>query len=200
MRQISPNIFTLLNLDNPATFYLVKIVTPLQIIQDTTASFDIASPSLGLFVSQNNLMSVDTPRLSNVTDRATYKVVYIDPLFEKRAMFENVLTGSSVTIWIGFYNTSSGTLGSALPGDPLIDANDLTIIYSGVVDTQGYVVDPQNGTVTAVVECSSPMASLGMVRPMYTSKDSLLQRAKGDTAFDQVYAGSGQISYLWGKA
>ena len=199
MRVISPNILTLLAQERIESFYLIKVITPFGNLMDTTASFDIGVPTIGMFSANGNILSVDAPSISNVTDRASYKITYMDPAFEKRTMFEQVLTGSAVTVYIGFFNTTAGILGGAGPGDPLLDKADLPIIYSGVVDTQGYAVDPDNGAVTAVIECSSPMASLGMVRSLYTSKDSLKQRHATDTAFDQVYVGSRQLAYLWGK-
>lgn len=200
MSQVSTNIRTLLGLDSISTFSLVHIITPLVTLKDTTASFDIAIPSLGLFTANNGLLDIEPPRLSSVVDRSAYKISYADPEFSKRSLFESVLTGSKVTVYVGFFNKTTSVLGGALPGDPLLDLDDLVVGYSGVVDTQGYTVDPNNGSVTAVIECSSPMASLGLIKSFYTSQDSLKQVSDIDTAFDQVYTGSRQVSHLWGKA
>jgi hypothetical protein len=49
------------------------------------------------------------------------------------------------------------------------------------------------------LECSSPMANLGLVNSHFTSQDYLRQRLPGDTSFDQVYIGARSVNLLWGK-
>jgi hypothetical protein len=83
---------------------------------------------------------------------------------------------------------------------PLLDPADTIISYRGIADTQGYAINPTDGTVIAVIECSSPMARLGMVKSFFTSKDAMRQLNPIDTAFDQASLNSSKVSYLWGRA
>jgi hypothetical protein len=200
MRTFSNNVNTLLATDNVSIFYLVKIVTPTQTIRGTTAGTDIVIPTEGTFVSNDGLLIVDAPRLSASVDRASYKITYIDPEFEKRALFETGIIGAPVSVWVGFFNTTNSVLGGANPGAPLLSFSDMIVAYSGTVDTPGYAIDPENGTVFASLECSSPMASLGMNRSFYTTKEEMAQRNLSDTCFDQVSVNAQKVTYLWGKA
>jgi len=199
MRTFSNNVRTILALDEISVFYLVKIETPTTTLLDTTANVSINIPAIGVFTPNNGLTTVEAPKLSSIVDRETYKLVYIDPTFSKRALFESVLTGSAVSVWVGFYNTSGGTLGSYAAGDLMDDFADLIPAYIGIVDTQGYTIEPDEGKVMALIECSSPMASLGLVKPWLTSRDAQRQRNTNDSSFDQVYKRTGHLSLLWGK-
>jgi hypothetical protein len=121
------------------------------------------------------------------------------------------MTGSDVAVWIIFFNNTPGTLndadgGSVLSKMPNTNYKDLFSSFAGVVDTQGYTVNTQDGSVIAVLECASPMASLGLVKSIRTSMDSILQyettlgnNVVHDSAFDQVYQGSKAVQLLWGK-
>jgi hypothetical protein len=200
MREFTENQQAVLALDDISGFFLVKTVVGETEILETTAGRDIEIPSLGTFIADSGLLTVEAPRLSKAVDRETYKIVYVDPNFEKRALFESGLTGAPVSVYLCLINTTGGFLGSFANGEPLTDLSDLIVVYSGVVDTQGYSVDPNEGKVIAVMECSSPMAALNMSRPFMTSKDAMRQVSATDTAFDNVFVGSKKISYLWGKA
>ena len=197
MRKISANVRQLLVTESYSSFFLVKIVTPSGAILDTTFPIPVTVPGVGTF-SPSNLVSVDPPRLSETVDRESYKITYIDPQFEKIAMFETGLTGSKVTIYVGFINTTDAPLGGAQPGKPLLNEEDLLVAYAGVVDTQGYTIDPQEGTVVALVECSSPVAALGLSRIFRTSQEGMKRFSATDTAFNQVFVDGSKLP--WGKA
>jgi hypothetical protein len=186
--------------DEVLTFYLVKVETTSSVILDTTAAYPINIPSLGIFSPNNGLLTVEPPKLSSIVDREVYKLIYIDPEFEKIALFESILTGSKTTVYVGFFNSTDTVLGGALPNEPLTNLEDLIIAYEGIADTQGYAIDPSAGTVVAVIECSSPVASLGLVKHFTTSKNEMQQVNPNDTSFDQIYTGSSKVTRLWGKA
>ncbi len=179
--------------------YLVKTVTPYAVYLETTAPFDLSIPGLGVFDSSSSLASVDEMRMSKAVDRAIYKIVYVDPDFQKRALFEVGLTGSRITVYMCFFNPTENTIGNVDPGEPFTDPDDLLIIYSGKVDTQGYTIEPDEGTISAVIECASPMASLDLSKPYLTSKDALRAVNPNDTSFDQVTNSSSRATVLWGK-
>jgi hypothetical protein len=203
MRKLSAAVLQLISQPELKPFIMVQVTTPTVQLLDTTAGFDIALPSIGTFSANNGLLSIDPPKITNITDRSSYKISYADPTFSKRALFESVITGSQVTFYTGFFNTiPNTTLNGANYGEPLINMEDILVGFQGIVDTQGYTVDPTNGTVIAVIECSSPMASLGMTKSLYTSSDSSAQRlpiGTTDTAYNMVYAGSLPVAMLWGK-
>jgi len=200
MRKLSNNLKYLLSLDSIALAYLIKIETPTTTISETTAAFDITLPGLGVFYSNSSLSTVDDIRLSKAVDRAIYKIVYIDPDFQKRALFEVGLTGSKVTVYLCFFNDTNAPINGVQPGDIFSDPDDIVIVYSGTIDTQGYTINASEGTVIASIDCASPMASLDLNKEFLTSKDSMQRLNPNDTAFDQVISNSARATLLWGKA
>lgn len=199
MRKFSANIKQLLASDSVAVFYLAKLEHPSGTIYDTTAASDITFNG-NVYNANSGLLSVEPPRLSDVVDREVYKIIYADPEFTKLGGLESSWTGVKVTVWAGFYNTISNGFAGVAKGAPILSEADMVIAYRGVVDTQGYTVDPSNGTVVVVIECASPVASLGLVKSFYSSKESMRMRNRNDSSFDEVHVGSEEAAILWGKA
>lgn len=200
MRKFSNVVKQMLALDNIALFKLVLIKRGSEILfSDTDADSTIEVPGVGTFTSGSGLQIIEAPRQSSAVDRETYKIGYVDPEFEKQELLYSSLVGCSVTTYIGFYNTTSNVIESVPPGSPFLNASDLVIAYRGVVDTTGYTVDPNEGTVVAVIECSSPVARLDLVKAFYTSKENIQQINPSDSSFNQIYVGSASVSLLWGK-
>jgi hypothetical protein len=217
MRTFSTTVRTLLNSGNVSAFYLTSISIPTAnvtgvtvansvvegsytVVKETTNSYDLTISGLGTFHSDGGLSIVQGPRQSTAVDRETYTVTYVDPTFEKRALFEAGLTGSRLITRVGFFNTTSGTLSGYAPGQPILEPADILIAYSGVIDTHGYTIDPDGGAVVAVLEAASPMASLGLSRPFYTSREAMKQVNASDTCFNQISINQSKVTYLWGKA
>lgn len=200
MRTLSNNVKLLLSNDNVSLFYLVKIDAPGQTFRFTTAATDLDVPGIGNFESGGGLLIVDAPRLSSAVDRSIYKITFIDPEFTKRELFEAGLTGAIATVMVGFFNTTDVVLGGAQVDEPLLSTNDMIIAYSGSIDTQGYSIDPNNGTVFAVLDCASPMTTLEMSKVFFTSKEFMSRTVPADTCFDQVSVNAQKVTYLWGKA
>lgn len=201
MRNMPAVVKTLLSRDDTTFYYLVEIIkADAQVIRDTNASFDVVANG-NIFTSNTGLQNVEPPKLSTVVDRESYKITYADATMSKIAMFEKGLTGAKVTAWTVFVNTTgapiAATGGMFNDGDLLV--NDLLIAYRGIVDTQGYTINPNEGTIVAVIECSSPMAGLNVVKGLYNSRESLHERNASDTSFDQIHEGSAKIALLWGK-
>ena len=210
MRNLGTFVDNILLQDEVSIFYLVEIhrpqvtfsdntVLPAVDIYDTTHYTDLDFNG-NTYVSSSGLLVVDAPRLSQAVDRSPYKITYIDPTFEKRSLFESGLTGAYVVVRIGFLNTTQSPVDGYLVGEPILSVDKTVIVYSGTVDTQGYSITPQEGTVIAVIENSSPMAALDLSRPFYTSREFLRKLSPDDSAFDQVYLGSQAISLRWGRA
>ena len=206
MRTFSENVKTLLTRDDVTGVYLVSIdrkASPISeaiSIKDTSAPYDMVIPNLGTFKCDTGLSIVEAPRLSKAVDREAYKLTYIDPEFLKRSLFEEGIAGAAVKVYLCLMNTTGATLGGYAPDAYLTDLTDLIVVYAGMVDTQGYSINPDDGTVIAVLECSSPMAELGMTRPLYTSKEYLRAKVSTDSAFDEVNVGDEGVNMVWGKA
>lgn len=198
MKQYSANVTNILSGGNISPYFLVSIEFSTGTIYHTNTPMDIIVPEIGTFSSANNLIGIDAPRMSSTVDRESYKITYSDNNFSLRALFEAGIIGTPVTVYIGFYNSTATVIGGVQPGQPFPALNDLIIAYKGFVDTHGHGTDTEGG-VTAVIECSSPMASLDLTKPFYTSRDSMHQLNATDTSFDDVYSGSQAINLLWGK-
>jgi hypothetical protein len=187
-----------LTTDNVSIFYLVIIALKQSPIYHTNAPFNIVIPALGSFQADNGLVGIDSPRLSSVVDRESYKITYSDSNFEFRDLFESGIIGTEVSVYIGFYNTTTANVNGTDIGKPFTDMSDLILAYQGFIDSHGHTTDV-DGEVLAVLECSSPLASLDLVKPFYTSRDAMRQVNANDASFDEVYQGSKEINLLWGK-
>lgn len=199
MRSFSANVKQLLASDNVSVFYLVKLEHASGTLYDTTAASDIVFNG-HTYNANSGLISIEPPRLSDVVDREAYKIVYADAEFSRLGALEGSWTGVKATVYAGFYNTIADGFAGVSKGAPILTEADMVIAYKGIVDTQGYTVDPDNGSVVAVIECASPVASLGLVKSFYSSKESMRLRNRNDSSFDEVHVGSEEAAILWGKA
>lgn len=201
MRKMSQPVKDLLMRDDTDFVYLLKLTKADSTFILETNNITAVTAVGYTFNPNNKLQSIEPPKLSTVADRESYKITYIDPNREKISMFEEGLSGAKVTVWAAFRNTTGAPMsatGGLVAADDLL-LNDLLIAYQGIVDTQGYTINPANGTVIAVIECASPLAGLSVVKSLYNSKASMNERNRADTAFDQVHEGSSKLALLWGK-
>lgn len=197
MRTTNASIKTLMSQDFISTFYLVELNLNSSVVRDTTIGYDFTFNSQ-VFSSSGYLLSVDPPKMSSTVDREAYKVTYSDPDFSLRSEMETGILGKRLKVWIGFMNTLDAPLAGIDPGQPMTNAGDIILVYSGFVDSPAYTYNP-DGEIVASIEATSPMGALDSTITLYTSKDSLQQRNPADTSFDQIYDGSAGIQLLWGK-
>lgn len=165
-----------------------------------TTAYDITMDNGITYLSDGGLQDVEPPRISSTVDRSNYKVSFADVSFAFKSYFEEGATGDSIEVRIGFFNTLSTITDGIEVGSPFTQMANTVIVYKGVIDSQSYAVDLENSEVLAIIEGSSPMADLDLVRARFTNKDSLQQFNSVDTAFDKVFEGSGQIKLKWGKS
>ena len=196
MIKLSPIVKQLIESEFLSYFYLVTIDGNKHYC---SAPFDVTMSNGITYLSDGGLVSVEPPRMSAVVDRATYKITFADADFALKPYFEAGATGDTVTVRLGFYNTLGVTTEGIAPGHYFNNMKDTVITYQGVVDSQAYEIDYQQETAYAVIECSSPMADLDLVKIFYTNKDSMKVKHPNDTSFDDVFAGSGAINLKWGK-
>lgn len=199
MRKTSANMDLLMQQRKVNGFTVVSVKGPNIDLKQAVYPNDVSIPSLGVFSANGSLLSLEPPIIANALDREVYKLSFADAGFSLRSAAQLGLVGSRVDAYMLLVNTMSYTLGGALPGMPLTGAADILVAFSGLVDTASYVVDPLEGTVSLMLECSSPMASLGLKKPYTTAKNNVQQLDVTDTAYDMVHVGSRVVSLVWGK-
>lgn len=165
----------------------------------TSLPFDITMDDGITYSSDSGLLEVEAPKVSSTVDRSSYSVSFSDVNFLFKNYFEQGATGDNLSVRIGFFNTLDSTTDGVAVGDPFTKIEHTVLSYRGIVDTQKYSIDLENNEIIASIEGSSPMADLDLVRPYFTSRDGVKSKNPGDTSFDQVFDGSGQIKLKWGK-
>lgn len=188
MIQFNSTIQSIISQPTVELFYLVTIGS-----YKTTNYFRAITLSNGeVFPADGRLMQVDPPQLSSTVDRELYKISFADPDFYFGTEFPTNLVGTEVSVRVGFVDQSTK--------QPLTQISNTVIIYKGAVDGTSYSIETENsGESVWLVTCASPMNDLEMVRAMYTSKDAIKLSFPGDTSFDQIYEGSGDVELKWGK-
>ncbi len=203
MRSFSPDIFTLLNNDEVTVFSLIAVkLNSGYHWYHTTLPYDVTIAGLEsghTFLSNNGLIGLDTPKLSKVVDRETFKITYSDNERELITRLYTGAVGSPCAVYYGFFNTTDQLLGGAAPGQPILSLSHIILAYKGVLDTYGYNVDTE-AEIKVSLECSSPMAALDLVNVFRTSNDAMIARNPSDTSFSQVHLGSSAVNLVWGKA
>jgi hypothetical protein len=192
---LSDTIKSIIELDRIKYLFLVSIGSK----HYTSNPFDVTLSNGINYISDGGLTNIDPPTFSNTVDRSTYSVGFTDVSSELKSYFEEGATGDAFSVRIGFYNTLDVQTEGVEVGGIFTQISNTILIYKGVVDAQNYSLSFDNGGLTAKIEGSSPMADLDLVNPFYTNKDSMQQINPGDTAFDKVFDGSGQIKLKWGK-
>lgn len=189
-------------------FFLIDIDTNGTQMHYTTLPYSVTIGGT-VYDANNSLLTVDPPRISNTTDKASYKVVFADPAYEYAGLCDTFIN-SKISIRGGFNNTTgSPVIGSDTTvygiNAPILDPQHFIIIYKGFVDGATYTMTEEDGVVLTL-SCGSPMANLDSVNSFYTTRDALSHRVgyldlfnNPDTAFDYVSLTGIRRSILWGK-
>ena len=187
MIQLSSRLIELLTAPVVESFYLVAVGST----KLTSYQTDLLIPGKGSFLATDMISAVDNLKATSVVDRDLYTISLVDSSFNNLPFYDNNLVGTNAEVYLGFVDYNTG----------LPELNHILLLYKGVVESFNYTVDTAEiGEVKSEIVCSNPMADLDAVRPFYTSKDFLRQLNTSDSAFDQVYQGSGVVNLLWGKA
>ena len=187
----------MLSLYNTKSFFLVELSGLSR--YHTTLPFDITMSNGRTYTSDGGLIGVDPPRLSSVVDREAYKISFVDTNYEFRNYFNSGVVGAPLKVYLGFFNTSEETINSIEPDEIFNNINDTITVYEGVIDNHSYEIDFSNSSIICVIEGSSPMAHLDLVKTFSTSRDQMDQYNTSDTSLDFTYQGSGEIALKWGK-
>ena len=130
--------------------------------------------------------------MTSVVDKQRFKLTFSDLELAFAQAAETNLVGQPVEVWMGFEDLELGR--------PLLGANELILIYKGTVDAPAHQIGTGDGsTTTMVLECSSPMAALDRTSTYYTSQDFADANFPGDTSYERLFTGSGNIVLRWGK-
>jgi hypothetical protein len=190
----SIKINELLQLSEVSSFVLVDIGG---VILTTDYPYNLTTSDNKTFLSDGRLVSLDPPQLSSSVDTSSYKIILADSELSLGALFEQQkLIGKTASVRIGFVDLT-------LPVDqqiPLTNINDTILVYQGQIDSFGYEISSETiGSALMMVNFTSPMASLDLIKPYWGSKNFIQSLSPGDTSFDQVYQGSGKIKLKWGR-
>ncbi|RLA26259.1 MAG: hypothetical protein DRQ62_00050 [Gammaproteobacteria bacterium] len=199
MREISNQVELLLEQPTINTFYLFSILGDNLTLYYTTYFSDLIVPGLGTFLSANNIADFEPPIMETASNRESYKITFTDPDFNLRATAESEIIGSRVKVYMGLVNTTAGNVGGADTDEPLLNLEDITLGFDGVLDAKEYAIDVLEQSAIFTMECSTPIASLNTTKPYITSRDAVRNLSTGDTSYDQVYEGSATLNLDWGK-
>lgn len=191
MISFNQTVSNLLSQPTVEAFYLVSIEMPTT-YRSTTFMRNIVMDDGNIYVSDGKLVNVDPPKLSATVDKSQYKISFADPDMYFGAYLTTGLVGKKVTVRVGFVDTSTGL--------PLPQIANTVLIYKGRIDSGAYSISTETlGSSVFVINCSSPMGDLDLVKRLDTTKDALRAVDPSDTSFEQIYEGVGQIELRWGK-
>lgn len=199
MRVLSPNVRALMDQPNFLTYYLFQIKSETFNIAFTTYFGDMTIPGLGFFTAEHNITDFKPPIMERASNREAYKMTFAGGGLNLRALGEANLLGARATLYMGLINTLDYPIGGADPGQPLLGLEDIVKGFDGVIDSKDYAVNPFENVNLFNIECSTPMAGLGVKRTYDTSKEYVRQLNGEDTSYDYIYEGSSSVSLLWGK-
>lgn len=187
MIEIPQSLLAVLQREVISSFHLVKVGT----MNRTTYPVDLTAPS-GVYISDGTLVGVEYPKMTSVVDKQRFKLTYSDLELSFAQAAETNLVGQPVEVWMGFEDLELGR--------PLLGANELLLIYKGTVDAPSHQIQTEDsGSTTMALDCASPMASLDRVSTYYTSQDYADANFPGDTSYERLFVGSGNIVMRWGK-
>jgi len=139
------------------------------------------------YLADGGLYEFDPPKLSSVVDRESYRVVISEVLNTMGDEFRANVIGKPISVFVSLLDVN---------GDPLLGTDDVLSVYKGFVDRPALTNDFEQKL--AVIEGTSPMSDLDMVRSSITSRDSMKQKNPSDTSFDEIFQDK-SVSVKWGK-
>lgn len=185
MRAFSAAVQTVLDSDLIEYAFLIKLEFNSN-YYFTSNSYDVVYDG-DTYLANGGLYEFDSPKFSTVIDRESYKVILSELLDEMMPEFKLNVVGKPIEVFAALRDAN---------GQLLLDTTDVINVYKGVVDKP--TINNDFDTKLAVLEGTSPMSDLDMVRPFMSSKDGMDQKSATDTSFDEVYDSS-EITLRWGK-
>jgi hypothetical protein len=185
MRTFSTAVQTVLDSDLIQYAFLIKLNFNFNYYL-TSDSYDVVYNG-NTYLANSGLYSFDSPKFSTVVDRESYKVIISDLFDQMMAEFKINVVGKPIEVFVALRDAN---------GALLLSTSDVLRVYKGYVDKPSITNDFYEKL--AVLEGTSPMADLDLVRNFISSKNGMDQRSSTDTTFDQIYDGN-EITLRWGK-
>jgi hypothetical protein len=185
VRQFSTAVQTVLDSDLIEFVFLIKLNFN-SAYYLTSNSYDVVYDG-NTYLANSGLYEFDSPKFSTVVDRESYKVVISELFEEMMPEFKYNVVGKSIEVYVALQDAN---------GQLLTTTADVLSVYKGVVDKPSISNDFE--TKLAILEGTSPMSDLDMVKTFISSKDGMDQKSATDTSFDEVYEDS-EITLKWGK-
>lgn len=185
MRSFSAAVQTVLDSDLIEYTFLIKLqFNTTYYLTDNSYDVDYDTDT---YLANSGLYEYDSPKFSTVIDRESYKVVVSELLNEMLPEFKSNVVGKPIEVFVALRNSS---------GELLTSTDDVIRVYKGYVDKPAISNDFEQKL--AIIEGTSPMSDLDMVKNFITSKDGMDQKSTLDTSFDEIYENS-EITIKWGK-
>lgn len=185
MRNFSSAVQTVIDSGTIKFLYLIKLEFS-STYYFTSYSSDVVYDG-DTYIADGGLYEFDSPKFSSVIDREAYKIIISDLVNNMSAEFKANVIGNPVSVKVALLDAND---------QPLLNTSDIIDVYRGFVDKP--VIDIDFETKLAIIEGTSPMSDLDMVRSFQTSKSGMDQKSSTDTSFDEVFDNK-EISLKWGK-
>lgn len=185
MRQFSTAVQTVLDSDLIEYAFLIKLGFT-QTYYLTSNSYDVVYEG-NTYLANTGLYEFDSPKFSTVIDRESYRVVISELFDEILPEFRANVVGKPIEVLFVFRDAN---------GDLLLSAGEAIHAYKGTVDKPSISNDFDEKI--AILEGTSPMSDLDLVRPFIASKNGMDQISTTDTSFDDIFDGN-EITFKWGK-
>ena len=184
MRTLNPTLLAALTSDTIKHFALIDIQMTSGTFYFTDLPYDITVGS-ATYVSDGGLVEYQAPRQSSQVDRETFKLTLSDNLGVLKPEVEQGLAGKNLMVRLGIFDVYDQP-----------STTDLLVSYKGYIDSVTYQNNFEQAAI--VIEASSPMADLSLVKTVITSKSGMDQLSLTDTSFDSVIDKNESI-VRWGR-
>jgi len=184
MRTLSTAMKTALAADTLKYFSLVDLQLTSGTFYLTDLSYSVVVGGI-TYTADGGLAEYQAPRQSSQVDRESFKITLLDNKNTLKPEIEAGITGKSLRVRLGFFDAND---------TPIL--SDLIVSYQGFIDSVSY----QNNFDEAIIiiEASSPMGDLGLVKTLITSSSGMDQLSTVDTSFDRVIDKNESV-IKWGK-
>jgi hypothetical protein len=152
----------------------------------TTLPYDITVDGQ-LYISSVGIVDYSAPSQTSIVDRENFSFSIADPDGSFKERLRVGIAGKAAKMSVGFFNADK---------TPNTDPENFIISYEGWIDGTSFTSDFEESTIN--IDCSSPMADLGLIKTMITSSDGMDQFNTNDTSFDNVIANN-ETKFKWGK-
>jgi len=171
-------------------FYLVRFGEKLY---GTTWYTNLEYPkNSGVIYTKDCLvMGVQPPQVDSSLDKNRFKITLVDNNNLLNSELES-LVGAPAHVYLGAADPDTG--------QPILDEKEIFNMYTGSIDGISVQYDTNEfGSQTITAELTNPFHNLDKKKTFYSTRKELRERARNDSAFDQVYTGSTNIMLRWGK-